>query len=113
MHANIVPVSIWQGKQSTQGVILESLVILFPNVMARVEWKICNASMQPVAAGLEEMTGADFEAWGNDDGHVFRFLAERLGLTITELVEPPPPAPPAPAPEPGLGDLGFVEGAAG
>lgn len=113
MHANIQPVSIWQGKAQQSGVVLDALVILFPNVGARVEWKLCNSSMQPIAQGLEEMRGADFDAWGSDDGHVYRWLAERLGLTITELVEPPPPAPPAPASDPGPGDLGFVEGAAG
>lgn len=125
MYATIEPVSIWQGKIAQTGVVIQALVFVFPNVKARVEWQLCNATMQPIAQGIEEMSGADFDAWGSDDGHVYRWLCERLGLTLRDLQEPPAAVEPvedpdgpgqrppsAPVSDPGPGDFGFVEGGA-
>lgn len=92
MIANINELTIVPGNH--KAVVLTAVAILFPGQGARVEWQLCTSTMQVVAHGVEEMRGADFEAWGNDDAHVFRWLAPRLGVTITEIFEPAPPAPP-------------------
>lgn len=96
MRAIVHPISIWQGRTSVTASVLQAVVLLFPNVKARVEWHLCTEAGMPVAQGLEEMTGDDFNAWANDDAHVFRWLCGVLGLTAIEIGEPPaPPSPPA------------------
>lgn len=103
MFANIKPVTVFPRGQA---VILEALAIVTPNKGANVEWRLSNSSMQAIAQGLEAMQKEDYDQWGADDEYVFTWLAGKLGVEVTEVVEPPPPPDPEPAPEPGPGDFG-------
>lgn len=104
MFANIKPVTVFPRGQA---VVLEALAIVKLNEGANIEWRLSNSSMQAIAQGLEAMQKEDYDQWGTDDSYVFTWLAGKLGVEVTEVVEPPPPAVEPPAPPTTEADLGI------
>lgn len=107
MFANIKPVNVFPRGQA---VILEALAIVTPNKGARVEWRLSNSSTHAIAQGLEDMQKEDYDKWGEDDSYLFTWLAGKLGVEVTEVVEPPPPPVEPPAPAPTEADFGVPGG---
>jgi hypothetical protein len=98
MHATIQPVSV--GWPTFQATVLRVTVVLVNRIgldgSADVRWSL-SSEQGGSFEGANTLAGAAYDAWGNDDEYLLRWLAEpaQLGLTIVEIV---PDAPPAPEP---------------
>lgn len=97
MHANISPITFHQVGTATQ---LHVVAHVSPNRSASVEWTLVDESGKRVQAGLLTLEGAAYQAWGASDEHLFTWAADMLGLTVTEIVDPPPPPPYVPPADP-------------
>jgi len=103
MHATIQPVSV--GWPTFQATVLRVTVVLVNRIgldgSADVRWSL-SSEQGGSFEGANTLQGLAYDAWGNDDEYLLRWLAtpEVLNLTIVEIVPDAPPAPPAPEPTP-------------
>lgn len=84
MHADITPVSYRSG-QGTKLIINGAHVSVYKS--ASVDWKIVDATGLVLETGLTTMIKSEYDLWGSEDDYIFNWLAGKLGLTITQIVE--------------------------
>jgi len=108
MYATIQPISTGWPAKTADKLRVSNVRInrIGLDGQANVQWQLYN-DQGGVADGSNDLVGAAYDAWGNDDAYLLTWLAEpaQLGLTIVEIVPDAPPAPeptpePAPAEEP-------------
>lgn len=84
MYAVIEPVPVFP---STAHVLTLDNVLVMPGSSARFWWRLRVDEGSPeLTSGMTSLTGAAYDAWGTDDEYLYRYAAEALGLTITEIV---------------------------
>ena len=84
MYAVIEPVPVFP---STAHVLTLDNVLVMPCLSARFWWRLRVDEGSPeLTSGMTSLTGAAYDAWGTDDEYLYRYAAEALGLTITEIV---------------------------
>ena len=84
MYAVIEPVPVFP---STAHVLTLDNVLVMPGLSARFWWRLRVDEGSPeLTSGMTSLTGAAYDAWGTDDEYLYRYAAEALGLTITEIV---------------------------
>lgn len=110
MHANINPITFHQAGTATQ---LRVVAHVSPNRSASVEWMLTTDTGRRVQAGLLTMDGAAYQAWNASDEHLFTWAADMLGVTVTEVVDPPDPPPYVPPADPTIDADGEDNGAPG
>lgn len=84
MHADITPVSYRSG-QGTKLII--NGVYVSVHKSASIDWKVVDVSGVTLETGLASMIKNEYDLWGSDDNYIFNWLAGKLGLTITNIVE--------------------------
>ena len=101
MYAKIQPVQVFP---STANVLFINNVTVQPGTSAAFQWWLQSTERGNLTAGTINLEGAAYAAWGADDEYLYRYAAEALGLTITEIVPDAvatsPVASPAPAEAP-------------
>lgn len=90
MHAVIQPVSVLGRGEANE---LHVVAHVSPNREASLEWSLRTDKGEAIHHGLVGLTGDEYSAWGTDDTYVFTKVAEKLNLTVVEILEPPPPPP--------------------
>ena len=83
MYAKIQPVQVFP---STANVLFINNVTVQPGTSAAFQWWLQSTERGNLTAGTINLEGAAYAAWGADDEYLYRYAAEALGLTITEIV---------------------------
>ena len=83
MYATIEPVPVFP---STATVLSINNVNVQPGTSAAFQWWLQSTERGNLTAGTINLEGAAYAAWGADDEYLYRYAAEALGLTITEIV---------------------------
>ena len=83
MYAKIQPVQVFP---STANVLFINNVTVQPGASASYQWWLQSEERANLTTGVLSLTGAAYAAWGTDDEYLYRYAAEALGLTITEIV---------------------------
>lgn len=93
MYATIQPVQVYP---STANVLVISNPVVSPGLSA-----VFTAYLKDAPAGAYltpgttlTMEGDSYTAWGNDDDYLYTYTAQKLGLTIVEIVPDATPATP-------------------
>lgn len=98
MYAVIEPVPVFP---STAHVLTLDNVLVMPGSSARYWWRLRVDQGSPeLTSGMGALTGDAYSAWGTDDEYLYRYAAEALGLTITEIVPDAAPTSPVASPAP-------------
>jgi len=61
-------------------------VTVQPGASASYQWWLQTEERGNLTTGGLSLAGAAYAAWGSDDEYLYRYSAEALGLTITEIV---------------------------
>ena len=52
---------------------------------AFVDWAFVDENQKEYESGNTQLTGEDYQAWGDDDEYVYNWLATELGATIVNI----------------------------
>ena len=107
MYAVIEPVPVFP---STAHVLTLDNVLVMPGSSARYWWRLRVDQGSPeLTSGMGALIGDAYSAWGTDDEYLYRYAAEALGLTITEIVPDAVAASPVASPAPEAPDFTIPE----
>jgi hypothetical protein len=96
MYAIISPVQVFP---SAATVLFINNVTVQLGASASYQWWLQTEERGNLTTGTINLDGAAYAAWGSDDEYLYRYSAESLGLTITEIVrDVAPPAAPVVSP---------------
>jgi hypothetical protein len=97
MHALISPITFHSSGTATQ---LHAVAHVSPNRSASVEWTLTTDEGKRVQGGLLTLEGAAYQGWGASDEYLYTWIADMLGITVSQIVDPPPPPPYVPPADP-------------
>ena len=52
---------------------------------AFVDWAFVDENQKEYESGNTQLSGEDYQAWGDDDEYVYNWLATELGATIVNI----------------------------
>ena len=82
MHAEIKPFQITLRGTAVR---LECDAHVVPGKRAKVEYRLVDSAAQPIATGMEDMTGDAYASWADDDSVVLNWVA---AVSYTHLTLP-------------------------
>ena len=50
-----------------------------------MDWAFVDENQKEYESGNTQLTGEDYQAWGDDDEYVYNWLATELGATIVNI----------------------------
>lgn len=88
MYAKIQPVSVGLPPVSCDAIRIANVICnaLGLDGQATIQWCVTGDAPGAYQSGSLSLEGAAYAAWGADDEYLYRYSAETLGLTITEIV---------------------------
>ena len=82
MYATIEPINYRVG--SATRLVVRGIVVKLAS-SAFVDWAFVDENQKEYESGNTQLTGEDYQAWGDDDEYVYNWLATELGATIVNI----------------------------
>lgn len=81
MKTNIVPVTIFPKTATSLEIMGANIRTFSDGGSANIIWALLDSSGNVLKSGAEELSGADYQGWNDDEPYLMNWLLPRLELT--------------------------------